>query len=465
MTKQCKIDIRQLRRRLLAGAVVATLSPVLVLAASAAPAEAATPSTVAYYGANAYPINGNELSPTARVADYYEPNGTGAIRLTLGSGNTAQGCTAPVTIRGYAQCSLGVVWQKAGQVPLHIEYSGDSNHEPASSDTFLTVDRETTYLALTPTASSELGAPVTLKAWMSAGIYWAVGLAPGQPLTFTLGSGATAQTCAASTDGNGFASCTIARSTQPVGTTPTAVAFAQNDYQDASAASGSLSTTRVATSLALTSANTAQDGSGFTLSAILTRNSAPAALAGQTVNLSVGSGSSAQSCSATTDQNGLARCTLSKLTQPGGAVAVAATFAGDKTFLPSAAQPGTVYVSVPTALSAAPAAASASVSPPTASAVVRAMLLDVFGVPVVGQVVIFSSKGTGPMGAGAGEVCRTTTDARGIAFCTVGGATGQAVLGSGYDAAFAAKSFYLASSAHGGPASTPAGPLPPAPLG
>lgn len=532
-------------RRILAGLIAVTLLPVLGIAASAGPAEAGSKqaTTVGYYGANRQPINGYELIPTSRVPDVYTGNNGSTITLTLGSGATAQTCTGPVGERGYASCSLGVLWQKAGNVPMHVEYSGDSTYAATSSDSFLMVYPETTYLSLSSARSSELGAPVTLNARMSAGIYSPVALAPGQPLVFTLGSGSTAQTCAAATDSSGNASCTIAHDAQPVGATATAVAFAQNDYQYPSADSGSLSTTQVATTVALTSATavvhghdlvvstnllddfgvpvtsgqgvvatlgngpscttsgavtctihnvqqavgsvpltlafagdstylpssqtvtvavtrqptavvsttatTAVDGGAFTLSAILTRDTAPAVLAGLPLTLTVGSGSSAQSCTATTDQNGLAGCTLQKLTQPGGSVAVAAQFAGTATYLMSAAPSSTVYVSVPTSLTAARAAVVVTGFPLAANATTKATLLDVFGAPVAGQVVMFTSKGTGPSGTGSGEVCRATTDANGVASCAAGGATGQAVLASGYDVAFAATGFYLASAGHG----------------
>lgn len=361
-----KIDVAPRRRRLFAGVVSMTLLPVLGLVVSAAPAEAATGTTVAYYGANRQPINGYELSPTTRVSDVYTSNTGSTITLTLGSGATAQTCTGPVRDRGYAYCSLGIIWQKAGNVPMHVSYSGDDTYAASSSDSFLVVAPETTFLSLSSAQSSNQGTPVTLKAQMTAGVYYRYNmpaqLAPGQPLTFTLGSGATAQTCAASTDTTGFASCTIARNTQPVGSTPTSVTFAQNDYQFGSTASATLS-----------------------------------------------------------------------------------TFG-------------------PTKLTADPAGLITSVTPPAASVGVQATLLDLFGAPVVGQVVVFSSKGNGPNGTGAGELCRATTDAKGVASCAVGGASGQSVLSSGYDAAFAAKGFYLASSAHGAPASTPAGPLPVPPL-
>lgn len=77
-----------------------------------------------------------------------------------------------------------------------------------------------------------------------------------------------------------------------------------------------------------------------TLSAKLTTDGT-APISNRTVTLTLGTGSIAQSCTGTTDATGSASCSL-MVSQPLGASSVAASFAGDASYLPSSASASTV---------------------------------------------------------------------------------------------------------------------------
>jgi hypothetical protein len=89
-------------------------------------------------------------------------------------------------------------------------------------------------------------------------------------------------------------------------------------------------------------------GQPFVLSGALTTDDPAAAtpLAGKTVVLTLGSGSTAQSCSAVTDPSGMATCTVASVVQSPGSVPASANFAGDG-FYVAAAAVGAVTVTAP----------------------------------------------------------------------------------------------------------------------
>ena len=66
-------------------------------------------------------------------------------------------------------------------------------------------------------------------------------------VTFTIGSGSTAQSCSGTTDVNGNVSCTIATVDQPSGTEPINASFTGDSYDTPATATGSLSVTEPTT--------------------------------------------------------------------------------------------------------------------------------------------------------------------------------------------------------------------------
>jgi len=111
------------------------------------------------------------------------------------------------------------------------------------------------------------------------------------------------------------------------------------------ATNGTLTITRRPTRLAYTGATLLAQGQTVALSATLSAGGA-APLSGLTVHLTLGSGSSAQSCDGVTDSNGVAACRVT-VNQPLGPQPLGASFAGDANNLPSAVSAqGLVYANL-----------------------------------------------------------------------------------------------------------------------
>ena len=161
---------------------------------------------------------------------------------------------------------------------------------------------------------------------------------PAATITLTFAD----QTCTATTDTAGNASCTL---------TPTAAsgpATAHADFAGTNSLAPSTSTatpvtvTAEETTLTLQPATAIASGRPATLTATLTEDTTTA-LPTRTVTFTLGSGTTAQTCAGSTDTTGQASCTLT-VNQVGGPTTVTAAFAGDGYDKPASTQtPATVF--------------------------------------------------------------------------------------------------------------------------
>ena len=160
--------------------------------------------------------------------------------------------------------------------------------------------------------------------------------ASGQPVAnasvqFTLGS----QTCTATTNAAGVASCTLVL-TQCAGSFTVTATFAGSTLYLPSSDSKPFTINLEETTLSYTGDTVIANGGTATLSGVLLEdNTTP--IAGRTVLFTLGSGSSAQTCSAVTNASGIAVCTISPVAQPLGPGVVTDTFAGDTCYRPASA--------------------------------------------------------------------------------------------------------------------------------
>jgi hypothetical protein len=90
-----------------------------------------------------------------------------------------------------------------------------------------------------------------------------------------------------------------------------------------------------------TGATTATNGSSVTLSSTLKSNGTP--LSGQTLTLTLGTGRTAQSCTATTSASGAASCSVPSVNQVAGSVTVTVSYPGNG-YYQSASTSGTVRI-------------------------------------------------------------------------------------------------------------------------
>jgi hypothetical protein len=159
------------------------------------------------------------------------------VTFVLGSGVGTETCMAATDGSGNATCSI-TPNQAAGPYPLTATFTDGVFYKSASaSATFMITKEETTtaFTASSPTVIAN-GHPVTFSATLLED-----GTTPpvpfGQTVTFTLGTGGTAQACNGTTNATGLASCTIASVNQPLGPNTVGVAFAGDAYYQPSSAS------------------------------------------------------------------------------------------------------------------------------------------------------------------------------------------------------------------------------------
>jgi hypothetical protein len=148
-------------------------------------------------------------------------------------------------------------------------------------------------------------------------------------ITFSLAD----QSCSATTDATGHASCSITLATTAGSNTVRAQFLDDGTYQS-STSSTPFTVNHEETTLSYTGATTFRKSSAGTFAATL-REDGTTPIAGRTVWFTIGSGSSAQICTTTTDANGNATCTLGKVKQNMGQATVTTSFGGDVYYRPS----------------------------------------------------------------------------------------------------------------------------------
>lgn len=159
----------------------------------------------------------------------------------------------------------------------------------------------------------------------------------GAPVTFTLGQGLPQETCTATTSSSGQAACSLTPE-EASGTTKLTAAFAGNSAVQAASDTVSFTITREEDTLTYTGQPRIANGVPASLSAVL-KEDGTSPISGRQVTLAIGTGSSLQSCTATTGSDGTGSCTVTPH-QPLNSTATVpatATFAGDAFYLPSSA--------------------------------------------------------------------------------------------------------------------------------
>jgi hypothetical protein len=208
---------------------------------------------------------------------------------------------------------------------LHKLYA-DSGHTIAINDSidpffFHVSDAVPTTLIYQGDTSADYHDPAKLAAILTNQVN-------GQPIPnasvqFTLGT----QSCIASTNAAGLASCTLVLE-KCAGSYTVKADFAGSAGYLPSSDSKPFTVGLEETTLSYTGDTAIANGGTATLSGVLLEdNTTP--IAGQTLTFTLGAGPSAQTCSAVTNGSGTAVCSISPVAQPLGPGVVADTFAGD----------------------------------------------------------------------------------------------------------------------------------------
>lgn len=146
-----------------------------------------------------------------------------------------QTCTAVTDSAGTASCTV-TPQTLAGASTAQASFAGaDGYQSSTSSPVAVTLQPDESAVALSLPIGLANGKPATLTASLTED-----GQAPlaGRPITFTLGSGTTSQTCTAITGSDGVARCPLPVD-QPLGPIPLAATFGGDGYNEPADASAS----------------------------------------------------------------------------------------------------------------------------------------------------------------------------------------------------------------------------------
>ncbi|TMC25423.1 MAG: hypothetical protein E6J32_13525, partial [Chloroflexi bacterium] len=197
----------------------------------------AGPNSVATRLALTGPSSGDYHDSVTLAADLHDQSGNPLAGLPVVFNLGAQSCTGITDAAGAAACAItpSVV---AGTVALTATFAGTALLQPSSAATSFAVTHEETVLAYTGDTSILLGGTAHLVGALREDGRAAI---PGEAVSFTLGSGASAQTCTAATDANGNAACPIAGVNQPLGPGSITATFAGDAfYRPASASAATI---------------------------------------------------------------------------------------------------------------------------------------------------------------------------------------------------------------------------------
>ena len=295
------------------------------------------PTTVTYTGSTSI-TSGNSPVLSATLTSNGAPLVGQTVTFTVGSGSSAQHCSGTTNSAGKVSCSICSFNQSASPLPVTVTYGGNTYYVGSSTSQSVTVTTPTSLSVSAVTGAT--GSPTTVTGTLTNQVT-GQGIS-GQTVTLTLNG---TQSCTATTNSYGKASCSITPN-ESSGTYPVTGTYAGNASTSpqllASSGHNNFVVTPAMTNVTYTGATTATNGSSVTLSSTLTSNGTP--LSGQPVTLTLGTGKTAQSCTATTSSSGVASCSIPSVNQVAGSVTVTVSYTGNG-YYQSASTSGTVKIS------------------------------------------------------------------------------------------------------------------------
>ena len=328
----------------------------------------------------------------------------------------AQSCNDSTNALGVASCTI-VPNEPAGSYLLTATYPGGSHYLGDIAVGTFTVTLEQTKIVYTGfTGHASTGTPVTLSAVLKED-----GVTPlsGRTVWLTIGS----QSCTDLTNGAGVASCSLVIA-QPAGPAAITAFFAGDAYYLASA-DGDSATISEVTKITYTGAKTGDYHDAATLSAKLVSVFSGNPIAGVNVTLSLG----AQSCVDATNAAGVASCAITP-NVPAGSQPIVAKFAGTALYDPSSDTDTFAVTLEQTKIAYTGVTGYVAIG----STVTLSAVLKEDGVtPISGRTVTLTL---------SGQSCVDTTNAAGVASCTVTVAA-QPTGPNTVTASFAGDAYYL----------------------
>ena len=255
-----------------------------------------------------------------------------AVQLSL---NGTEGCTATTDATGTASCSV-TPGELAATYPLTGTFKGDATRPlelmaaNGSANFVVTLEETSPYTGAT---TAQNGQPVVLSGLLttddpSAG----TGIA-GRTVSFTLGTGSSAQSCSGTTGSDGAANCTIASVSQSPGPIPVTASFSGDGYYRIGSAASTVNLPQ-GTQLTVNPGSGTYEGS-TTVSGSLVNTYTNQPVPNEPVTFTL---NGTQSCTGATNAAGIASCSISP-NEPAGTYSTTGSFPGTPTNSPSCCPP------------------------------------------------------------------------------------------------------------------------------
>ena len=233
-----------------------------------------------------------------------------------------------------------------GPNPVSATYPGTNNYQPASATSTVQVGPTAVSTTLTVTSTTgTYGSPTTVTGTL-VNNYTNTPVS-GETVTLKLNG---TQSCTGTTNASGVATCSITPS-EPGGAYTLSGSFGGDTKTVPtllpSTGSGTFVVTKAPTTVTYTGSTSITSGNSPVLSATLTSNGAP--VAGQTVTFTVGTGSSAQKCSGTTNSAGNVSCSICMFNQSASPLPVTVSYGGNS-YYSTGGTSVSVTVNTPTSL-------------------------------------------------------------------------------------------------------------------
>ena len=281
----------------------------------------------------------------------------------------------------------------------------------ASGSANFVVTLEETALSYTGPVTAQNGQPYTFSGVLTTDNPVPGSGINGRSVVFTLGTGPSAQSCPATTNVSGVASCTITVAGQPPGPIPVTAAFASDGYYRPASAAATVNLPE-GTQLTLSPTSGTYEGS-TPLSGTLINTYTNQPVPNQPVTFTL---NGTQSCTAITNAQGVATCPVTP-NEPQGSYSLSGTFPGDSTSMPQlnpTSSSSTATVSqAPTTFAYTGTTSVTNGQPATLSGVLTSSEPST-GTDVSGKTVTFTLGSGGSL-----QSCTATTTASGAASCTI----------------------------------------------
>jgi uncharacterized repeat protein (TIGR01451 family) len=180
------------------------------------------PTTLVYTGATTSDFD-DSVVVSAKLTDNTAANAAIANKLVTFTLNGSETCSGTTNASGVASCSI-TPSEAAGPYTITADFAGDTKYAHSATSSPFAVTKEQTVTTYTGASGPILnGSTITLS-----GVLKEDGVTPISSRTLTLKLGAT-QSCTATTNGAGSASCTVVVS-QPLGPGTVSANFAGDAY-------------------------------------------------------------------------------------------------------------------------------------------------------------------------------------------------------------------------------------------